>query len=286
MVKRTNVFISLFITLLFSSCDEIDNPVIDFGSYENELYGPPPTFTPLSAPVKKVLLEDFTGQDCGNCPTAHAIANDILEAHEEQVAVVAVHAGSLAEPFGEFPDDWRTPEGEYYLLTQIGTDLLPTGRVNRSGGASSDLSPSSWPGAVDDELEETPVVDMQIAAEYIEENQDLNVHVSTEWFSAATGNFKLVIMITEDSIVAPQLNYDADPEVVNDYLHRHMLRGTISGATGLTVATNPTSDSDIASSYTFDWNEEWNAEHIEIVTIITDGDNGEILNVSKKKLIE
>jgi hypothetical protein len=272
--------------LLFNSCDEIDNPVVDLGSYRNDLYGAPPAFTPLAAATQKVLLEDFTGHDCGNCPGAHAIAKSIEEAHEEEVIVVAVHAGSLAEPFGQFVDDWRTPEGEYYLLTQIGTDLLPTGRVNRIGGASNDLSPSNWAGVVEDELTQAPEVDMQMEADYVEANAHLNVHVSTEWFSAATGSYKLVILITQDSIVAPQLNYAANPQFIPDYLHRHMLRGSVSGATGLTVATNPSIGSSNVSSYTMDWNAEWDANHVEIVALITNGDNGEVLNVIKKKLIE
>ncbi len=284
--KNFYAYIILSSMLLFASCNEIDNPVVDLGSYRNDLYGAPPTFTPLAAATQKVLLEDFTGHDCGNCPSAHAIAKTILEAHESEVAVLAVHAGSLAEPFGQFVDDWRTPEGEYYLLTQIGTDLLPTGRVNRAGGASNDLSPSNWLGAVEDELTQTPVVDMQMEAEYIAANAHLNVHVSTEWFGAAAGSYKLVVLIAEDSIIAPQLNYAVDPQFIPDYLHMHMLRGSVSGATGLTVATNPASGSNTVSSYTIDWNTEWDANHIELVAIITNGDNGEVLNVIKKKLTE
>ncbi|MFN0031044.1 MAG: Omp28-related outer membrane protein [Flavobacteriales bacterium] len=273
--------------LILSCCDVIDNPVIDYGSYDNETYGPPPEFNSLGVPVQKVLLEDFTGHDCGNCPTAHIIAKDILENDEEHVALVAVHAGSLAEPFGiNYPDDWRTPEGEYYLLTQIGTDLLPTGRVNRNEDASDTFSPSNWPVAVESALDATPPVDMQIEAEYVEANQDLNVHVHAEWFSALAGDFNLVIMIVEDSIVAPQLNYSADPEYIPDYLHMHMLRGTISGATGLPVASNPAVGASSVSSFTYTWNTEWIPEHITIMSVITRGENGEVLNVTKKKLIE
>ncbi len=286
-MKNLHCYFLLSFIFLFSCCDVIDNPVIDFGSYRNDLYGPPPTFTPLETAVQRVLLEDFTGHECGNCPAAHLVASAILESHEEHLALVAVHAGTLAAPFGSlFSNDYRTPEGEYYLLTQIGTDLLPTGRVNRGGGASNDLTKSEWESAVEDELLETAIVDLQIEADYVAENQHLNVHVSSEWFAAASGNFKLVILISEDSIISPQLNYFPSNHVDTNYVHLHMLRGSLSGATGLSVANNPTSNTASVSSFTYDWNLDWHAEHAEVIALITNGDNGEILNVTKKKLIE
>lgn len=223
-MKKHILFGAIAGMLFLSSCDEVDNPVIDYGSYRNDLYGPPPTFTPLAAAEQRVLLEDFTGHDCGNCPAAHQIAKEISETHGDHVAVVAVHAGSLAEPFGQFPADWRTPEGEYYLLTQIGSDLLPTGRVNRVGGAGNELAPPTWSTNTDAELSSSAPVDLQIASSYDLTNQHLNVHVNTQWFESLTGNYKLVILVTQDSIVAPQLNYAADPEYIPEYVHRHMLR--------------------------------------------------------------
>ncbi|MFM9986568.1 MAG: Omp28-related outer membrane protein, partial [Flavobacteriales bacterium] len=111
-------------------------------------------------------------------------------------------------------------------------------------------------------------------------------HVNSQWFNAATGNFKLVILITQDSIIAPQLNYDADPEFIPDYVHMHMLRGTVTGATGLIAATNPTAGFSATNSYTIDWNPSWDADHCEIIAFITNGDDGEVLNVVKQKLVE
>lgn len=284
---KKNIFLFVALTsILIVGCDIIDFPVIEYGTYRDDLYGPAPSFAPLSGPTQRVLVEDFTGHDCGNCPAAHVVAKEILANHEDEVALVAVHAGSLAEPFGQFPEDWRTPEGEYYLLTQIGTDLLPTGRVNRRNGASQDTSFETWATQTDEELTETPKVGMQMQAEYIQDNQHLNVHVNSQWFSAASGDYKLVILITQDSIIAPQLNYDADPEFIPDYVHMHMLRGTVTGATGLTAASNPAVGYTSTNSYTIDWNSEWVAEHCEIIAFITEGDNGEVLNVVKQKLIE
>jgi hypothetical protein len=232
-----------------------------------------------------VLLEDFTGHDCGNCPAAHIAAAAILDSHPEDVALVAIHAGSLAEPFGKFINDWRTPEGEYYLLTQIGNDQLPTGRVNRIAGAANALNFSTWSNAVDAQLAESAVADLALAGELNEENQHVNLHLRTKYAQSITGPIKLTIMFAQGPIIAPQLNYAADPEFIPEYEHKHMLRGTGTGATGLTVATNPMAGQEDEIHYTLDWNPAWEADDIEIIAFLTIGDLGEVINVNKIDLI-
>jgi hypothetical protein len=286
MKKLLNITLVLCGLIAMNGCDEIDTPLIELGSYRSDLYGPVPTFTPASAPVQQALLEDFTGHDCGNCPIGHEIAHTILETHPDDVALVAVHAGSLAAPLPpEYPADWTTPEGEFFLLTQVGVDEMPKGRINRGPQASTVFSPTVWATKVNEALSATPPVNLQINASYAADNNHLNVHVNSQWFENATGAYRLVILITESGILAPQLWYGHTPEYVEEYEHNHMLRGTVTGATGLTVATNPQAGSTTTNSYTVDWNSAWNAENCEIVAYITEGENGKVLNVVKQALV-
>ena len=43
-----------------------------------------------------VLLEDYTGQACVNCPNAHDVATELHEEYPENLIVVAMHAGVQA----------------------------------------------------------------------------------------------------------------------------------------------------------------------------------------------
>ncbi len=286
--NRTLTFIAAcFAVSLLASCDEVEQPIIEYGVYRSDLYGPAPAFEPSSSPVQHVLLEDFTGHDCGNCPNGHLRAAELLETYDESIAVVAIHAGSLAAPLPpEYPNDWRTPEGQYYLLTQVGQDIMPKGRINRRPGASTIFSPSAWAAQVAEAIAEQPAVNMQVKADFQPTNNHWNVHVSSEWFQNATGNYKLVVMLTESGIVAPQLWYGNDPEYIEEYHHEHMLRATGTGATGLTVFTNPTAATIDIESYTFDWNSAWVADSCEVIAFLTEGDNGRVVNVAKTKLVQ
>lgn len=289
MNKQKHLWIGICaMAITLASCDYVEIPEpTEYPpyAYRDDLYGPAPEPPVIDIMNQRVLLEDFTGHDCGNCPAAHLVAAEILDAHPEEIALVAIHAGSLAEPFGEFVNDWRTPEGEYYLLTQIGSDLLPTGRVNRIEGASNSDNFSTWNNSVNAQLAETPVADLALSAELAPENNHLNLHIRTLYAQNITGPVKLVIMIAQGPIIAPQLNYDADPEFIPDYQHKHMLRGTGTGATGLTAALNPIAGQEDEIHYTLDWNPEWIAEDVEIIAFLTYGDQGEVINVNKIDLI-
>jgi hypothetical protein len=285
LIKR--ILFALTCSVVLMACDEEEDPIIESGSYRSDLYGPAPTFNPIGSPLQHVLLEDFTGHDCGNCPNGHLRAAELADTYDEKIAVVAIHAGSLAAPLApDYPDDWTTPEGSYYLLTQVGQDIMPKGRVNRRPGASTIFSPSAWTGQVTEAIAQQPPVNMQVKANHQSTNNHWNVHVFSEWLQNTSGNYKLVIMLTESGIVAPQLFYGNDPEYIEEYHHEHMLRATGTGATGLTVFTNPTAGTNDVESYTFDWNSEWVADSCEVIAFLTDGDNGRVLNVAKTKLVQ
>jgi hypothetical protein len=286
---RNKLFISALaaLTFAFTACDKIDDPVIKAGDYRSDLYGVPPTFPAVQTPVQNVLLEDFTGHDCGNCPTAHQIAYGILNNHPERVSMVAIHAGTLAQPYPpQYPADYTTPEGTYYLLTQVGADEMPRGRINRNPGAGTALSPGLWVNRTNQALETSAAVQLQLATNYSAQNNHLSVHVNHQWFNGLSGDYRLVIMVTENKIVSPQLWYNHTPEHVDEYEHNHMLRTTVSGATGRVVASNPTSGLNVTSSYTMDWNTNWNAENCEVIAFITEGENGRILNAAHKTVID
>jgi hypothetical protein len=277
------------VTILAVGCDYVDLPELsseDY-AYRSDLYGPPPAFANDAVPIQKVLLEDFTGHDCGNCPNGHVIGANLLNIHGDRLAVVAIHAGSLALPFEpDYPNDWTTPEGIHFH-SQLGEDLLPTGRVNRNGGVVPHYGISKWTDSVNVELSRTPFMNLQMVAEYAPGAQHLNVHTYSQWFNSAAGNYNLVLLLTQSHIIAPQLWYGAQPsEYITAYEHNHMLRGSLTGSEGRLIAVNPATGATVAKSYTFDWNTNLDAANCEIVAFVTNNTTGEIMNVAKVEVVE
>ena len=75
--------------IFFGSCDVIDGPVNE--DFVIDTSGG-------SSFDKAVLLIDFTGHKCGNCPTAGETAKMIESSFGDKVIVVASHVGTLAFP--------------------------------------------------------------------------------------------------------------------------------------------------------------------------------------------
>lgn len=236
--------------------------------------------------MRNVLLEDFTGHDCGNCPDAHVVAEEIIVDNPNRVAVVSVHAGPLAEPLPpDFPNDYRTPEGEIYF-SQLDFPVNPIGRVSREGGPGSIWSHAQWVGETENQLNDNPAVVLQMEVSIDTLIGNLNVHVFDQWMQNVDGAHNLVVLITESKVIGPQLEYLPEAYIHEEYVHNHMLRTSISGVGGLTIANDPTTGESGLSSYTYEWNNNWDWHNCSVVAFVVDGTNGEVLNVIEKKLNE
>jgi len=263
--------------LLLGGCDVIDDPVIPLTiNYRGE--AEPPAFDAMTSGPQHVLLEDFTAHQCGNCPPAGALAEQIAEGNEGLVHVLAIHAGSLAAVSdAPFDTDWTNAESNAYW-DQLAFQVNPIGRVNRRGGPTEIASPNNWTALVDAELALTPDAHLQGAV--IPDplvTEDVHLHTHITFANAVAGDVRLALLISENHLIAAQLDYQSDPEVIVDFEHNHLLRGSLSGADGLVVATDPSAGNTVQLDHTLVWEEEWVLENSHILAVLTNAD-GEVLN--------
>jgi hypothetical protein len=265
------------ITLLVTGCDTIDDPVIPLTiNYSGT--APAPEFEPMTTGPQHVLLEDFTAHQCGNCPPAGELAAQIAEEHDGLVHLLAIHAGSLAAvSSAPFDTDWTTAESDFYWA-QLDVQANPMGRVNRRGGTGAVVSPNNWTGTVNAELDLTPPAHLQGAAIPDPDLTDkVHLHVHATFAEAIEGDVRLALLINENNLIAAQLDYGNDPEVILDFEHNHLLRGSLSGADGLVVTTSPAAGSTIQADYTIQWNPDWFLENSHVLALLTNA-NGDVLN--------
>ena len=265
------------VTLLMGGCDYIDDPVIPLTiGYRGE--AEPPAFAAMNSGPQHVLLEDFTAHQCGNCPPAGELAATLEETHENTVHVLAVHAGSLAAVSdAPFDTDWTNADANTYW-DQLSFQVNPIGRVNRRGGSAEIVSPNNWTAAVENELGLTPAVHIQgIVIPDPTVAEDLHLHTHITFAEAVGGEVRLALLISESHLIAAQLYYGNDPEVIPDFEHNHMLRGSLSGADGLVIATDPAAGTTVQMDYTMVWPSEWMQENCHVLAVLTNTE-GEVLN--------
>ncbi len=243
---------ALFSALLFSACSEVA---------EDE------RFTPIE-PVKvarRVLIEDFTGQKCVNCPDATALIETLQEAYgADTIIAVGIHSGFYAER-----TPLRTDEGDY-LYEQFGIESQPSGMINRGGVLTSLLD---WPTQVGNALAAPTTANIAVSNTYVEASRNLNIDVTISSSVNATG--KLNVWLTEDGIVS--LQYMPDGSRDANYVHNHVFRAAATDIDGESVTL--AFDEPQTKTYSIQIKDEWVPENMSVVAFV-EGDDG-VLQVVK-----
>ena len=197
--------------LIITSCDVEDGPFItDYDSYVN--------------PEKKVLIEDFTGHLCPNCPDAARELDAIHDIYGDQIIGMAIHVSkSFARPYPasqapNFQYDFRTNWGDdwdaFYGISAMG---LPRGMINRIGyqDESHKLGKDEWASTVALELKKDIDFTLHISSD------ETSISIISEVQNNISSVYNLVVCLTESNIE----NWQKDgQENVENYIHNHVLR--------------------------------------------------------------
>lgn len=226
---------------------------------------------------KRALVEDYTGTWCGWCPRV-ARAIELVDEQSDDVVFVAIHRS----PSGT--QDPYVFEDADALESLINTPGYPKGFINRM---------TQWdfpePDNVGQVLSFTqganPKLGLAISSEISGNQVDLDVDIQ---FSQDFQGLKLVVYLLENDLVYPQVNYTAYYNGVNpveDYVHDHTLRATMTDVLGDPISGEETLTGSITTeSFNFDLPSEIeNAQNLEFVAFIID-ENDEVVNVRKSEI--
>lgn len=281
MKKLSYIIATAFLMFGFAACDVVEEPYKKDNNSGGNGGGEEPN---PEVVVKHVLLEDYTGVACVNCPAAGQLALDIQERYNHQVIVLGVHAGSMTSLPPTMPSyiDFTTPEGtEWY--TNLGLDINPIGTINRKlNGSTYGYNSPDWEDKVASTLQEEALLEMTPAVEYDNATRELSVEITSRFLAELPDTYSLTVCIMEDSIVAGQLTQQGS---VSDYIHRHVFRTTMNGAWGEDINIEPIAPEDeIVKSYTTTLNAEYNADQCYIIAYVSNSNTKEILQVVEKKI--
>ena len=234
---------------------------------------------------QKILIEDFTGHKCGNCPTAHVELAGLVNSYGEQIVPMAIHFGYFAEVDSEYPEDFNTQVGTA-IGNEFGVQFTPIGLVNRVGGSGTGdklIDYPAWGAEVLHQINNSPKVG--IALQTTVSGADLQAKIFVKAYEEYGSNLKVQAYIVESKIHADQLWYGNDPEHIHDYEHEHVLRASINGEWGEDLTTSAFLVDEVKEttiSYTL--KSEWNADNLALIVIVYDAATKEIIQVEQKNL--
>lgn len=275
MKKIIPGIVLLFLALSCSEIPPVINPV-----GESELL--------VDSTARKVLIEEFTGVRCVNCPAGTAEVLRLQEQYQGQVIAVALHAGSFAQPYPDSREDFRISETAS-LLTYLKSPLgYPSAVVNRrlfEGERDLQLTKSLWPIFVAEEASRAAALRLELIVQYDESNRSLLVDIAmTALREIEVEPLKVSVMLVEDRVADVQLTPGGKR---SDYVHRHNLRDMLTAFNGNGINGGLPLGETINRNYFYTLPPTWRAKECAIVAFVhLDGEVKDILQVEERKLIE
>jgi hypothetical protein len=252
------------LALAVTSCDIIEAP-----------------YTEKNVPIdttktsRRIIIEEYTGFRCGNCPAASALAKQLHETYGDKIILLSIHAGPYAQPKGTHKYDFRTPEAtemdKFFGCSNAGN---PNGLISRYGYSTNHiLRDGAWEGAVTSLLKIKPKMTVDLTNEFDSTTQEITATVKIKYLEAGSTNDNLCLYMIEDSVVQYQLDDRQPNPEVEDYVHDHVFRTALTGTWGEQLsATAPTALQTIERTvkYIIPAGKDWRLSKLKIIAFVHD----------------
>ena len=295
--------------MLFTSCDKIDHPyekvtsinldttLYPNGTWNDYLENEYPTFSQNTNTNVNVLIEDYTGHTCLNCPTAADIAHNIHENSPNRVFVASIHIDpgatmSFQQAYPSDPKyftDHTNPDAVAYgVKFQNGYNFFgnPQGTVNRKTvGGNMFAFTGTWQSRTSDILNANNLkVNIQSVFNYYQSTNGGYLHVELEKKTSEAIEMNTVVYVIQDSLVDWQKMPDnSDKEF---YTHRDKHLGSIdNNAFGVTAfKADAVAGDKVILDYSYKLPTGLDKTNMHFLVYVYDKDTYEILQVIKQKV--
>ena len=230
---------------------------------------------------KMVLIKDFTGARCVNCPAAAEYAHNLQhQLDEDHIFIMSVHAGFLAQPMGQFPN-FLTDEGTEWYNNHDSNPLFTVDHVALTDGNSLKVEQIDTP--VVTALDEEQSFEIVIGRQFDPTSRQLQVNIQAVSLTDRDGHFFITACLVEDNIVGWQIIPGGTDK---EYVFHNVFRGTLNGAYGESFEDHHVdSDDTFSFSYNTEINADYNADECYLVVYVYDRNQGDkILQTAVKKI--
>ena len=249
-------FAIIVLALIVFSCDKVSQPnPHEFENTECKQTNPIIKNNFDRSAYRKVLLEDYTGHYCGNCPPAAAKAEELSATYGSSLIVIANHVtDQFAKPNRDtssttYREDFRNPASTEWIANSafgIETAGLPKGMINRIQKPGYPQNISVWSSLIPTELAKPQSVKLDVSLSYDPGKKLLDVKVQSTFLSKINGDVKLSMVIIQDSIISDQKDYKLttptdpdDPDRRVNYRFDHIVVNALNGTWGDLLKSSP-----------------------------------------------
>lgn len=237
---------------------------------------------------RNLLIMEFTGNTCLNCPTGAATVEQIKD-DEAPGRVISVGLHPYGSHFTEPVGSIHTPSHRQDLRSQAATALFdyyqPSGfPAAVFNGLKSSMSGSTadWIQRASEALTSMTYVNISATPTYDAENRQLTVDYDVEFLDYVKKKLNVTVWIVENHIMGTQTMPNGKPDF--NYEHNHVLRASLNGDWGETIGESFAEGDKVSGTASMTLDEEWVAENCDIVVYVYSDDNKEVEQAISCKL--
>ncbi|MEL6863431.1 MAG: Omp28-related outer membrane protein [Bacteroidota bacterium] len=217
-----------------------------------------------------VLIEEFTGVRCVNCPQGSAEIQNLLSVYGDQLIAVSIHAGFFSRPYPDNIYDFQTNAGDQilnFLEEPVGYPSAVVDRKLFDGEVELQVGQTSWGGYIALQLEQGQAdASLVISNDFNADNRELSTTVEIQPIVDLEGDYALTMMLVENDIEDLQLTPDG---LQADYKHKHVFRDVMSAnALGDAVSDPLTVGSSVEISAKYTLPIGWNEDKCEVIAFL------------------
>ncbi len=209
---------------------------------------------------KNVLVEDFTGQTCRNCPDAAVAIHELQDTYgKTKVIAVGLYSGPFGKKRDGTPLPLTTETGDYYY-NQTGVESQPSLNIDRKGLTSDNQVLMT---RVHEALQGVAKVILKPVCTYDPTQRKGSLTVTAESTEDLSSG-RLQVWLIEDQVVSPQIlpTGKTDPA----YVHDHVFRTSVTNRDGCPIEL--LQGQPVSQSFDFNVSGEWNADHLSVVVFV------------------
>lgn len=182
------------------------------------------------SPVKRVVIEEMTGFDCGNCPLGMIAFDHLEELYGDQVLPISVHTypgdplGSGLQSYTDYLNIVGAPSGQ---VNRSGEVVFPIWHNTETGAYqyTNDVTHDTWLDCVQREFTTLTDAELDVRVELDVDNGIMRIPVDVTYaLDARDLHLNLFAVVLEDQVSGHQQNYFSS---VNDPLFGEWSNGGI-----------------------------------------------------------
>jgi hypothetical protein len=272
------LFLACALALFMFSCSEWEQPVPipDSGGIKSE---------------RVILIEEFTGASCTNCPAGSAELKAILDKYPDNVVVVGLHSKFLSAPADPADPNLFTDDAENIEIF-LGRGAKPEAAFNRNlfpENRNIRISrPDTWNTFVDRELKASHQADLRISVDFDSSSRKMSMTLTAIARQDINEPVHAHAVVTESGISITQLSLTGK---IPNYIQQHVLRKALTPVGGVKIADSMKTGESVSKSFEFvlppQDNKLWIAKNCAAVGFISLGESKKyVLQAAEAKLVK